>query len=216
MDMKGYKALDKNMRAVYGNGMQFELGKKYTVTGDVIPHKNGFHFCKNIEYLNCSYNISNSRIFEVEAYGDIVGNHQKYVARGICLKRELTKEEIRDYFEQNQQTVIGNADWQVRSAAAEQGYGLDVLLHDGDFHVRKAVAEQGYGLVVLVHDEEWRVRRAVAEQGFCLAVLVCDEEWRVRKTVAEQGYGLDVLLHDKNFNVRRAAKKMADRSSIVQ
>ena len=64
--MKGYKALDKDMRATHGNGMQFELKKEYTVTGDVILCRNGFHFCKNIEYLNNFYDIRKSRIFEVE------------------------------------------------------------------------------------------------------------------------------------------------------
>ena len=55
--MKGYKALDWDMRAAYGNEMQFELGKTYSVNGEVVPCKNGFHFCEKIEYLNCYYNI---------------------------------------------------------------------------------------------------------------------------------------------------------------
>lgn len=58
MEMKGYKALNKNMKAVYGNGMQFELGKTYSVSGEVILCKNGFHFCEKIEDISCYYGFS--------------------------------------------------------------------------------------------------------------------------------------------------------------
>ncbi len=209
--MKGYKALDKDMRAVYGNGMQFELGKEYMVTGKIILYKNGFHFCKRIEYLNCCYDIKESRIFEVEAYGDIIIDHQIYVSGNIYLKRELPKEEIKNYFEQNQQLIYSEQD-DVRLAVAEQGYGLDVLVRDKSLLVRAAVAKQGYGLDILIRDEDWQVRATVAKQGYGLDVLVHDEDWYVRLAVAEQGYGLNELVHDQNFYVSEAAKEMAVRS----
>ena len=60
--MKGYKALDWDMRAAYGNEMQYKLGKTYTVYGKVVPCENGFHFCEKIEELNCCYDIASSRI----------------------------------------------------------------------------------------------------------------------------------------------------------
>ena len=99
--MKGYKALDQEMRAILGNEMQYELGKTYTVYGKVVPCENGFHFCEKIEELNCYYNIEDSRIFEVEADGIIIKSEDKYVAEKIKLVRELSKEEISKYFEQN-------------------------------------------------------------------------------------------------------------------
>ncbi len=157
--MKGYKALDQDMRAAYGNNMQYELGKIYTVDGEVIPCENGFHFCKKIEYLNCCYDIADSRIFEVEANGIIRQNEIKYVAEKISLVRELSKEEIKKYFEQNLQSLVRHDEAYVRQAVAEQGYGLDVLINDGNYNVRQAVAEQGYGLEVLVYDEDCDVRR---------------------------------------------------------
>ncbi len=83
--MKGYKALGQDMRASLSNGMQFELGKIYTVNGEVVPCKNGFHFCEKIEYLNCYYNIADSRIFEVEADGTIIKSEDKYVAESEVL-----------------------------------------------------------------------------------------------------------------------------------
>ena len=47
--VKGYKALSPNMAAIYGNGMQYELGKWYKVDGEIKPCENGFHFCKKLE-----------------------------------------------------------------------------------------------------------------------------------------------------------------------
>jgi len=234
--MKGYKALDKDMQAIYGNGMQFELGKKYTVKGEVFLCRNGFHFCKKIEYLDSYYDIGDSRIFEIETYGKIKKKHQKYAAEGIKLIRELTGEEIYGYFKQNQQLLVRNKDWQVRCAVAKQGcgldvliqdecwavrkqvagrgYGLDILVRDDSWHVRIEVAKQNYGLDMLVHDEYWAVRKQVARQRYGLNVLMYDESRSVRQEVAKQGYGLDVLINDKEYDVRMVAKAVADGKNI--
>ena len=48
-------------------------------------------------------------------------------------------------------------DFVIRQSVAEQGYGLDILVHDTNPLVRLAVAKQGYGLDVLVNDENWMV-----------------------------------------------------------
>lgn len=204
MMMKGYKALDKDMRSAYGNKMQFELAKRYTVKGEVVLRRNGFHFCKSIEYLNCYYDIKDSRIFEVEVYGDIKNDDHNYAAEGIQLVRELTQKEINDYFKQYQQFLIYCEDIFGRKAVAEQGYGLDILVHDSNYKVRTAVAEQGYGLDILIHDEDCYVRSAVAEQGYGLDQLISDKEWQVRRAVAKQNFGLDVLIYDEDYDVRRA------------
>ena len=202
--MKGYKALGQDMRASLGNGMQFELGKIYTVNGEVIPCENGFHFCEKIEELNCYYNIASSRIFEVEADSVIRQHGNKYVAERIKLVRELSKEDVGQYFEQNLQFLVCHDKAYIRQTVAEQGYGLDVLINDKNWQVREAVTKQGYGLDVLINDKNWQVREAVAKQGYGLDVLVYDEDWCVREAVAKQGYGLDILINDKNWYVRQA------------
>ncbi len=231
--MKGYKALDQEMRAILGNEMQYELGKTYTVYGKVVPCENGFHFCEKIEELNCYYNIEDSRIFEVEADGIIIKSEDKYVAEKIKLVRELSKEEISKYFEQNLQLLVchdkayirytvarqgyglnilvHDEDRDVRYAVARQGYGLDILVHDKDYCVRCMVAEQGYGLDILVHDCDRDVRCIVANKGYGLDILISDEDWMVRQAVAKQGYGLDILVYDEDCDVRRTAKTMLDR-----
>ena len=223
--MKGYKALNMDMSSAYSD-MVYEIGEKYTITGKLEMCKNGFHFCKHLEDVENCYRIIKSRIFEVKVEGEIIEEYDKSCAKSIMLVRELSKDEIRQYFIDNQKRIldknwlcrkalvaqglcldklINDEDLWVRVAVAEQGYGLDILIHDKDWYVRAAVAGQGYGLDILIHDENWRVRGAVAEQGYGLDILIHDKNWCVRKVVAKQGYGLDVLVHDENPWVRNAA-----------
>lgn len=200
--MKGYKALDKNMRSVCGNGMQFELGKTYIAEGEVVLCENGFHFCERIEELNCYYDIDESRIFEVEAGGRIKSGDRKYAAQNIRLIRELTEQEINGYIKENLESFVKADSNRIRSIAVRRGYGLEELVHDADWHVRCEVAKQGYGLNILVHDKDWQVREEVARQGYGLDILVHDEDDEVRYAVAEQGYGLNILVYDKYNDVR--------------
>ena len=158
--MKGYKALDQTMRAIDGNGMQFEMGETYSVEGEVVLCENGFHFCERIEDLNRYNNIKDSRIFEVETGGKIKSDGMQYVAQKIRLVREITKQEINDYFKKNWESLIKSEDDDVKRAVARQGYGLDTLVHDRSYDVRLAVAEYGYGLDILVHDRDDDVRVA--------------------------------------------------------
>ncbi len=202
--MKGYKALDMDMRAVHGNGMWYEMGKLYSIEENVVPCRKGFHFCKSIEELNGCYKISSSRIFEIEAYGEVVERGCKCAAEKIKLVRELTMEEINDYFKQNQKKFVESAVWYIRQAVAEQGYGLDKLMQDGNCAVRATVAKQGYGLNILIGDQDWYIRKEVAKQGYGLDVLIKDSSWLVRSEVAKQGYGLDILINDKEWQVRQA------------
>lgn len=158
MKMKGYKALDKDMRAIHGNGMRFELGWRYAVDGEVVPCKNGFHFCEDIGRLSAFYNVRDGRIFEIEACGRIVRDGDKCAAESVRLMRELERREVDDYFSQNWRRLVTDGSPAVRMAVAERGHGLDALVHDEDRWVRMAVAKRGHGLGELVHDEDWGVR----------------------------------------------------------
>ena len=182
--MKGYKALNMDMSSKYGD-MTYKLQEKYTISGNLVPCKNGYHFCENLEDIENYYTISKSRIFEVKAEGKMIIDEDKICAESIILLRELSKEEIRQYFEDNQERILIK-DWNCRKALADQGICLDILVHDKDWRVRTAVAEQGYGLDVLVHDKDWYVRKAVAKQGYGLDILVNDEDWCVRKAAKQK------------------------------
>lgn len=200
--MKGYKALNMDMSSKYG-GMAYEIGKKYTIAGKLKMCKNGFHFCKHLEDVENYYEIVKSRIFEVEAEGEIIDEDDKSCAESITLIRELSKEEIHQYFVDSKERIL-EKNWCCRKALADQRICLDKLVHDDDGRVRATVAEQGYGLDILIHDEDWRVRVAVAGQNYGLDILVHDENEFVRATVAKQGYGLNILVYDKDLWVRVA------------
>ncbi len=201
--MQGYKALNTDMSPKYGD-MTYEIGKKYTITGELKMCKNGFHFCKHLEDVENYYEIVKSRIFEVEAEGEIIDKDIKSCAESITLIKELSKEEIHQYFEDNQERILRKLkkSWYYRKALADQGFCLDKLIYDKDPDVRAAVARQGYGLDILIYDENPNVRIEVALQGYNLNVLVKDESPFVRIAVAEQGYGLDVLIHDEDSQIR--------------
>ena len=198
--MKGYKALNMDMSSAYGD-MVYEIGKKYTITGELKMCKNGFHFCKYLEDIENYYTITESRIFEVETDGEIIEEYDKSCTESITLVRELSKEEIYQYFVDNQERIL-DKNWRYRKTLADQGLCLDKLINDENLYVRIEVAKQGYGLETLIHDEDPWVRVVVAEQGYRLDTLVNDENPYVRATVAEQGYGLDALVYDENSDVR--------------
>ena len=103
--MKGYKALNMDMSSAYSS-MVYEIGKKYTITGESKMCENGFHFCKYLEDIENHYTITKSRIFEVETEGEIIDEGTKSCTESITLIRELSKEEIRQYFVDNQERIL--------------------------------------------------------------------------------------------------------------
>lgn len=96
-------------------------------------------------------------------------------------------------------------DDELRAAVAEQGYGLDKLVHDDAVIVRDAVAKQGYGLDILIDDNNRDVRMTVAHQCYGLDKLINDDYWGVRAEIANRGYGLDKLIHDEEPKARLLA-----------
>ena len=176
--MKGYKALNMDMSSAY-NGIAYEIGKKYTITGKLEMYRNGFDFCKYLEDSELNHMIAKSRIFEVEAEGEIIDERNKFRAESITLIRELSKEEIHQYFADNQESLLQKF-WYCKKALADQELCLDKLIYDKDPDVRAAVARRGYGLHILIHDKDPLVRMVVAEQCYRLDTLVDDENQYVR------------------------------------
>ena len=89
--MIGYKVFNKDLIC---NGIQYEIGKTYSITGSPIPHNRGFHFCKSIRELYRYYSISDDvRICEIEALGVIRSNDgEKYCTNIIKIIKEITFE----------------------------------------------------------------------------------------------------------------------------
>lgn len=79
-------------------GMKFEVGKTYHVDGEIIPCRNGLHFCKKLTSVFAYYKTENgNRFFEVEALepiGTIKTEGQKSVTSDLTIIRELTITEI--------------------------------------------------------------------------------------------------------------------------
>lgn len=130
--MKGYKALDTDMRAYFGDGTKFDLGKQYCISSRLEVGRCGFHFCRCLHHIERYYRISKSRIFEVEADGEIQKDEQKYASEKIRLIRELTQDEIREYFVKHKnrlvkvKTVTSDLLWQNRDYAWKNWYMMKI------------------------------------------------------------------------------------------
>src|SRR5574343_1269410 len=88
--MKAYKALKPDLTSQYGE-FQFEVGIRYSVEGEIILCKNGFHACEDVKHV-FKYYLWNARIFEVEIEGDIMHEDNKIVGRHCTLIKEITDE----------------------------------------------------------------------------------------------------------------------------
>ena len=206
--IKGIKALGMDMEAIKGNGMVYELNKEYTYDGDVECGKLGYHYFDSIRDVMILYNLNESRLFECELNGDKFDHDDMvHCTNKIKLIREISKEEITKYIEDNLDELVNDEYEDVRLNVTIQGYGLDKLINDKDWFVRKEVAKQGYSLDKLINDKDEDVRCEVVRQRYGLDILINDKHWLVRREVAKQGYGLDILINDRNEDVRREVAK---------
>ena len=104
--MKGYKMLNADMTAMYGS-MTYEIEKTYELKEEIIPCKQGFHFCE--ELTDCLYYYPNKnndkRFFEIETGDNVIEKADKCVTDEITLIRELSLEEILQYIRENKNKV---------------------------------------------------------------------------------------------------------------
>ena len=156
---KGIKALGMNMEDINGNDTVYEMNKKYTCSGDVKCKQSGYHYFESIRDVMYLYNLDKSRLFECEINGDVF-DHDGIIhcTNKIKLIREISKEEIKKYIEDNLEELVNDEEWSVRIEVAKHGYGLDILINDEDWSVRYEVAKHGYGLDILINDEYKFVR----------------------------------------------------------
>ena len=87
--MKGYKAFNKDLEC---RGMQYEIGKEYSLDDEPIICERGFHFCKSIADCYSFYETSeDTRICEITASGTIVTDNDaiKYCTNKIKIVREV-------------------------------------------------------------------------------------------------------------------------------
>ena len=91
--MKGYKAFFSDMTTKHGDNTVYEVGKTYTVEGEVKICENGYHFCKKCVDVY-DYYSKPCRICEVSVTGAVQTQGNKSVGRRLKILRELTADEI--------------------------------------------------------------------------------------------------------------------------
>ena len=91
--MKGYKAFLSDMTTKHGDNTVYEVGKTYTVEGEIKICENGYHFCKKCVDVYDYYNKP-CRICEVNVTGAVQTQGNKSVGRRLKILRELTADEI--------------------------------------------------------------------------------------------------------------------------
>ena len=91
--MKGYKAFLPNMMTQHGDDTVYEVGKTYTVEGEIKICENGYHFCKKCVDVY-DYYSKPCRICEVSVTGAVQTQGNKSVGRRLKILRELTADEI--------------------------------------------------------------------------------------------------------------------------
>ena len=91
--MKGYKAFLSDMTTKHGDNTVYEVGKTYTVEGEVRICENGYHFCKKCVDVY-DYYSKPCRICEVSVTGAVQTQGNKSVGRRLKILRELTADEI--------------------------------------------------------------------------------------------------------------------------
>ena len=91
--MKGYKAFNNDMTTNHGDNTVYEVGKTYTVEGEIKICENGYHFCKKCVDVY-DYYSKPCRICEVSVTGAVQTQGNKSVGRKLKILRELTADEI--------------------------------------------------------------------------------------------------------------------------
>ncbi len=91
--MKGYKAFLSDMTTKHGDNTVYEVGKTYTVEGEIKICENGYHFCKKCVDVY-DYYSKPCRICEVNVTGAVQTQGNKSVGRRLKILRELTFDEI--------------------------------------------------------------------------------------------------------------------------
>ena len=134
--MKGYKAFLSDMTTMHGDNIVYEVGKTYTVEGEVRICENGYHFCKKCVDVY-DYYSKPCRICEVNVTGAVQTQGNKSVGRKLKILRELTVDEISSLCNSGNRNAgdRNSGDWNsgdCNSGYCNSGYCNPGNRHSGD------------------------------------------------------------------------------------
>ncbi len=105
--MNGYKATDKDGKC---RGMEFKVGKTYTIKGELALCSNGYHFCQILmDVYNYYPKSTETRIFEIEASGKVLSEGDKSATDSIKIVRELNEKELLNFWINRTNSGNGNS-----------------------------------------------------------------------------------------------------------
>ena len=122
--MKAYKVFNNDWTC---NGFQYEVGKTYTIDGDIKLCESGFHACKNLSdcfiYYDC---VPWNKIAEVELVGEIQGvDGDKQVTDKIKIIKEVMFEDIGKIIKKDLSDGVNGADGVSRSHGVNWSHGVN-------------------------------------------------------------------------------------------
>ena len=133
--IEGYKITNSDYSC---RGFKYELNHTYTIEGDPVPCKNGFHFCK--ELIDCFkyypperityeiYNLDTHKFLKVRSNGTTYQLRDKYCTNNLTILEECTTEEILKAFSKDIECLH-------RFYLRLKLRGGLYLLHDGIYHI---------------------------------------------------------------------------------
>ena len=129
--VKGFKAFDKNMKC---RGMQYEVGKEYTMEELPIPCERGYHFCKSISDCYDYYEMSeDTRICEIEAFGKVATDDEvKFCTNGIRIVAEIANPREASNSGSSNSGYRNSGDW--NSGYRNSGYRNSGDWNSGDWN----------------------------------------------------------------------------------
>lgn len=92
-----YKGFEHDLTC---RGFQYEVGKEYSIDGEIEYGERGFHACENpLDVIDYYGDMSRDRYCVVELYGDVIKNdknniHSIIASSKIRIKEEITLEEL--------------------------------------------------------------------------------------------------------------------------
>ena len=119
--MRGYKAFDKNLKC---RDFQFEVGKEYSHKGTIKLCEKGFHFCVKLQdVFNYYIWSSETRVCEVEAFGEIQSEGDKSCSTGIRIIREIPRAELLTMMNTGKDNTGRSNSGNYNSGHRNSGYG---------------------------------------------------------------------------------------------